>query len=156
MPNWYHQTDQLFENNRLSMIAYSVQLWLSFYSKIWETAGQQAKSFTGRFQGVTLIRNMCKKETIEMVKLAICSVTNLLVAKRYKSTVELIENVRHLYILISTVVTFGLNCSLISRQSLFCINWKPVSSMLFACYAKNAPSLNFLALKEARWKIDSE
>ena len=28
--------------------------------------------------------------------------------------------------------------------------------MLFACYAKTAPSLNFLALKEARWKIDSE
>ena len=32
-----------------------------------------------------------------MVKLAICSVTNLLVTKRYKSTVELIENVGHLY-----------------------------------------------------------
>ena len=155
MPNWYHQTHQLFENNRLSMIAYSVQLWLSFYSKIWETAGQQAKSFTGRFQGVTLIRNICKKETIEMVKLAICSVTNLLVAKRYKSTVELIENVRNLYHININSGNFW-PCSLISRQSLFCINWKPVSSMLFACYAKNAPSLNFLALKEAKWKIDSE
>ena len=97
MPNWYHQTDKLFENNRLSMIAYSVQLWSSFYSKIWKTAGQQATSFTGRFQGVTLIRNISKKENIEMVKLAICSVTNLLVTKRYKRSVELIEDVRHLY-----------------------------------------------------------
>lgn len=32
-----------------------------------------------------------------MVKLAICSVTNLLVTKRYKRSVELIEDVPHLY-----------------------------------------------------------
>lgn len=32
-----------------------------------------------------------------MVKLANCSVTNLLVTKCYKRSVELIENVRHLY-----------------------------------------------------------
>ena len=56
-----------------------------------------------------------------MVKLAICSVTNLLVAKRYKSTVELIENVRNLYHININSGNFW-PCFLISRQSLFCIN----------------------------------